>query len=212
MVIPNREGKINVTALIYSFVDKFDPDGSILKAKAAEEGKEPDELAREWESKGNRAKQRGNAVNYYVAAKKEGDTYIGSTLPEFFQIDEFLKEYEITERETWIHNDVIIGRLDMAVRHRESGNKYIVEMKSGTLGDTSYKNMNHEKLAHVTTDKIKLARIQAAMVTKCMEGYDDSFVLHVTPDLWTAYPTTDEDREIAETMFDIQRKKMKEAA
>lgn len=208
------DGKINTSALIYNFVPKFDPDGTIKETKAAERGIPVYKLEQEWRDESTRATVKGNAVATYLKKainriKGEEDcNYIGSRLPEFDQIEDFLTQYEIISRETEVSNDVVFGRADLVVKHKETGEEFIVEEKSGNLGDVSYEPLG-KPFEDYGSSKLEIARLQAAMYTLMSKEVKKGLVVHIGPNIWTAHEVLSSDYKLAEGMFTYRREMLK---
>lgn len=224
MSVDRQDGKTNVTSLIYMFGQKFDPDGSIRRTKAEELGITESELQEQWDSKSLRARQRGNACsNYFTAAaqKQAGleGKYLGSSLPEFAQMEKFLGEYKVVEcdrsisslgvwTEIEVRNDCAFGRVDAVVQHKKTGEKYAVEIKTGELGNYSYQNFA-APFDHFPSSKRDIALIQAAMMAIMTPGTEKGLVVHFCPELYDVIEVEPKYFEIAEAMFEYKRELMK---
>lgn len=204
-MIPRKsDGKIIVTSLVSQHIPPFDPDGSILARKAEEAGVSEAQARLDWEMKAMRGRQRGDTVTHYIKCKKDGMKYIGSHLAEFDALEAFFEEYELIGREEWVENDIVFGRLDIVVRKKDTGEEIVCEVKTGELGDVSYKTMN-KPFDMVDTDKQTLARIQCALVTLLHPTINKGMVIHLS-DTWKGIECDEKDFAIAEELMAYYKK------
>lgn len=212
-----EDGLVHVTGLIKQFAPKFDPDGVIRRTKAKEMNITEEELQMQWNDNGRRARERGNAFNHYVKMYVEKEKYIGSNLPEFAVFQEFLKEYEVSDLEKELANDVTFGRPDCILQSRDPdtgkpvGDKIICELKTGELGGMSYENFPAPFDAFPTS-KLDIARLQAALYVQLSEEITSGFVVHIGQDLYTMHKLKDEDYLLADAMMEYQRELKKKEA
>lgn len=201
------DGRISVGKLVYSFVPPFDPDGEIIARKAKEAGVSVADIQAQWDEKKNRSIEKGNTINDYFAhacAERPG-LYVGSRLPEFDQIDEFLKAYKVVSREEWVKNDVVFGRYDCIAEKIGGGGTFLVEIKTGQLSDTSFESML-PPFESEGTSKRDLALLQAAMYMRCAGHQGGGMVANFQESTWRGYPVETSHLDLADRMFEYQRR------